>query len=412
MKWLTFAFKNVLRNRRRSLVTVLIAAVGTAAVLIGGGFALFTYESLRELAARDSGHVMVAHANFFDRDEDTPMQYGLTDYTDLRKSLEQDARIRMALPRVQFSGLISNGDKSSVFVGTGVDPEGEFYVKGPTMRVVSGSILSAAPEPGAAPQILLGAELAKQLKAEPGSGLTILTTTTSGSLNALDVQVRGTVSVGVPEIDKRLIYTDIVTAQKLLLTDKVSTLSVYLRDTDLTDDMARVVAAVAPGHALQTWRDQAFYYVAVRGLYNRIFGLLGVIIVTMVLFAVSNTLAMSVIERTREIGTLRALGTLPSQIKRIFALEGLVIGVAGTLLGMLFAAGTSLLFLFANFQMPPPPGRSDSYPLHVNFSLPLYQWTALVIVVLSVVAAWVVSRKAAAKPIVEALAHVYSAVAN
>jgi putative ABC transport system permease protein len=236
--------------------------------------------------------------------------------------------------------------------------------------------------------------------------LTLLSTTTSGSLNALDVKVRGTVTVGVPEMDKRLVYTDIATAQKLLLTDKVSTLSVYLRDTNLTDEMAAVVAARAPGHAFQTWRDQAFYYVAVRGLYNRIFGLLGVVIITMVLFAVYNTLAMSVVERTREIGTLRALGTLPSQIRRIFALEGLVIGSAGTVIGMLFAAGVSLFFLFADIQMPPPPGRSTGYPLNVNFSLPLYQWTGLIIVLLSVAAAWLVSRKAAAKPIVEALAHV------
>ena len=406
MKWLTFAFKNVLRNRRRSLITVLIAAVGTAGVLIGGGFALFTYESLREMAARDSGHVILAHSQYFDRDEDTPMQFGMGDYADLRKTLEHDPRIRMALPRVQFSGLLSNGDKSSVFVGTGVDPQGEFYVKGPAMRVVAGSILDESPDPSAVPEILLGAELAKQLKAEPGSGLTLLSTTTSGSLNALDVKVRGTVTVGVPEMDKRLVYTDIATAQKLLLTDKVSTLSVYLRDTDLTDEMAAVLAARAPGHAFQTWRDQAFYYVAVRGLYNRIFGLLGVVIITMVLFAVYNTLAMSVVERTREIGTLRALGTLPSQIRRIFALEGLVIGTAGTVIGMLFAAGVSLFFLFADIQMPPPPGRSTGYPLNVNFSLPLYQWTGLIIVLLSVAAAWLVSRKAAAKPIVEALAHV------
>ena len=77
MKWLLFAIKNVLRNRRRSLVTVLIAAVGTAGVLIGGGFALFTYQSLAEMAARDSGHLILAHQDYFARDEDTPMQFGL-----------------------------------------------------------------------------------------------------------------------------------------------------------------------------------------------------------------------------------------------------------------------------------------------------------------------------------------------
>jgi putative ABC transport system permease protein len=115
---------------------------------------------------------------------------------------------------------------------------------------------------------------------------------------------------------------------------------------------------------------------------------------------------MAVIERTREIGTLRALGTLPKQIVRVFALEGFLLGIAGTAAGTLFALGTSIFFLLADFQMPPPPGRSVGYPLHVNLSPPLYAITAATIVLLSIAAAWIVSRKASRKPIVEALAHV------
>lgn len=406
MKWLWFAIKNVLRNRRRSLVTILIAAVGTAGVLIGGGFALYTYESLAEMAARDSGHLILAQHDYFTSDEDTPMQYGLENYGAMRDKLELDPRVRLALPRVQFSGLVSNGDKSSIFVGVGIEPDGEFSVKGPTMRVLSGSLLSSKSDTGATPEIILGAELAKIMKATPGIVLTLLSTTTSGTLNALDVKVRGIVTVGVPEIDKRLVYVALPTAQHLMLTDKVSTLSVYLRDTGQTEEMRGVVAAMYPANALQTWRDQAYFYLAVRGLYNRIFGLLGLVIVVMVLFAVTNTLAMAVVERTREIGTLRALGTLPSQIVRIFALEGLVLGVAGVISGMLAAAGISLLLLFSDVRMPPPPGRSMDYPLQVNISANLYLVTLIAIITLSLAAAWLVSRKAAAKPIVEALGHV------
>jgi len=406
MKWLLFAFKNVLRNRRRSLITVAISAIGTAGILIGGGFALFTYESLRELAARDSGHLVIAHKDFFDRDEDTPMQYGLDDFEFMKKKIEADPRVRMALPRVQLSGLVSNGDKSAVFVGVGVDPDGEFSVKGPTVKVLAGSLLESGPSSDPAPGILLGSELARMMKAEPGSGLTLLSSTTSGSLNAIDVKVRGVITMGVPEVDKRLVFTDLATAQKLLLTDKVSTLSVYLHETEDTDTMRDTAAGLFPERALQTWRDQAFYYLAVKGLYNRIFGLLGVVIVTMVLFAVSNTLAMAVMERTREIGTLRALGTLPHQIVRVFALEGFILGIAGIAAGMLFAIGTSVLFMVADLQMPPPPGRSVGYPLHVNVSPELYLTTALTVVALSIGAAWFISRKASRKPIVEALAHV------
>lgn len=407
MKWLWFACKNVLRNRRRAAITLLIAAVGTAAVLVGGGFALYTYESLEEMSARDSGHVVVAHTGYFAREEDTPLELGLADHIALKTQIEQDPRVRTALPRLQFSGLISNGDKSTIFFGTGVDPRGEFAVKGPFLRMLSGSILGTEPDSSEDPEVLLGGDLARQLKAEVGSSLTLLsTTTTDNGLNAQDVRVRGIFTVGVPEVDKRLVLTALDTAQGLLVTDKVSTLSVYLWDTEATaalrDDLARAQTNVD----LQPWWEQAFYYFAVRGLYNRIFGLLGLVIVLMVAFAVWNTLAMTVVERTREIGTLRAMGTLPGQVARTFLLEAGVIGVTGTVLGMLLAGGITIFLALANFQMPPPPGQSEGYPLSVNASLPLYVATSLTVIALCVAAAWFASRRAARKPIVEALNHV------
>jgi putative ABC transport system permease protein len=75
--WLAMALKNALRNRRRSLVTLAIAATGTAAALLGGGFALYTYQSLAEASARDTGHVVVAAPHYFDGAENTPLEFGL-----------------------------------------------------------------------------------------------------------------------------------------------------------------------------------------------------------------------------------------------------------------------------------------------------------------------------------------------
>jgi hypothetical protein len=87
--------------------------LGTAAVLASGGFALYTYESLEEMTARDSGHVVVAHARGFEGDEDVPLQHGLADATALAAKFAALPEVRAVAPRVQFSGLISNGDKSA-----------------------------------------------------------------------------------------------------------------------------------------------------------------------------------------------------------------------------------------------------------------------------------------------------------
>ncbi len=405
MKWLRFALRNVWRNQRRAAVTVIITAVGVAGILVAGGFAFYTYDSLKEMAARDHGHIVLAHHDYFDKQEEKPMEFGLRDYPRFRKQLLRDDKVRAVLPTLAFTGLISNGDKSTVFVGKGI-AQGEFRVKGPFLKIIEGSSLSSRQQADADPQIMIGVGLARALNARPGDSLTLLSNTVEGSLNAVDVVVQGVINSGVPETDKRLMLIPIEQAQALLQTDKVSSLSVYLYDTADTSAMAAKLGERYPEMALQTWRDTAFYYEAVRSLYNRIFGLLGAVILLMVLFAVTNTLSMTVVERTREIGALRAMGTLPREIVRNFVLEALVMGVAGVVIGMMIAASVSAFFYLTDFQMPPPPARSQGYPLVIYIHPPLYLATAFSVLALSLAAAWFVARKSARKPIVEALAHV------
>lgn len=402
MQWLKFAWLNLLRNRRRSAVTLSIAALGTAGILLAGGFALFTYEALAQAAARTTGHLIIARAEQFHSDEDTPLQHGLDDAAALRTRLLADPDVRQVLPRVEFSGLISNGDKSTVMMATGIDPDAEFAIKGPFLTVTAGRVLGA----GQNQHVMLGAGLARSLKAQPGSSLTLLASTTEGALNALDVTVQGIFSTGIPEIDRRLVYTDVATAQKLLVTQRVSSLGVFLRSMQATPEARERLAAALPALAVQTWQDQAVFYRSVRDLYNRIFGALGLIIGVIVVFVVAHAMAMAIIERTREIGTLRALGTLPSQLTRSFALEGLLLGGAGALLGALGALAVSVALLLFPVEMPPPPGRSTGYPLQIAMDAALYGGTLAAMVALATLAAALVARRTVKQPVVQALAHV------
>jgi putative ABC transport system permease protein len=402
MKWLKFAWLNTLRNRRRSLVTVAIAALGTAAILLAGGFALFTYQALEQAAARNTGHLIVGTPAQFARDEDVPLQNGLDNVAALKARLLADPAVRQVLPRVEFSGLISNGDKSTVMMAAGIEPDSEFAVKGPFLQMKAGDVLVS----GTTGEVMLGEGLAKSLKARPGTSLTLLASTTAGALNAMDVTVKGVFSTGVPEIDKRLVYTDLASAQKLLVTGRVSTLGVFLRGMgDVAPARLRIEAA-NPQLAVQTWLDQATFYKSVKALYNRIFGALGLIIGVIVVFVVTNAMAMAIIERTREIGTLRAMGTLPGQLLRSLALEGMVLGGTGALVGACIATSVSVLLLVFPVEMPPPPGRSSGYPLNITLDPTMVAATLAAMVLLAMAASAWVARKTVHRPIVEALAYV------
>jgi putative ABC transport system permease protein len=402
LTWLKFAWQNTLRNRRRSLVTAAIAALGSAAILLASGFALYTYESLAEATARDSGHLVLGTPAHFSRDEDIPLQHGLSQVDRLHATLLADERVRHVLPRVAFTGLISNGDKSTVMLAAGIDPDSEFAVKGPFLTLTAGTLLTAN---AARPQAMLGADLARSLKARPGDGLTLLASTTEGAMNAMDVTVAGVFTTGVPEVDKRMVYTSVDTAQRLLVTDKVSSLGVFLNRMDATDSARQRLAAQFPQLSVHSWEQEAVFYQAVRNLYNRIFGALGIIIAVIVVFVVANAMAMAIIERTREIGALRALGTLPRQVLLMLGLEGALLGSLGAAVGALLALAASLLLYVFPVDMPPPPGRTTGYPLYVTIDPTLYALTMLAMIALTLMASLAVARKTVHLPVVDALAH-------
>jgi putative ABC transport system permease protein len=140
-------------------------------------------------------------------------------------------------------------------------------------------------------------------------------------------------------------------------------------------------------------------------LYNRIFGALGLIIAVIVVFVVSNAMSMAIIERTREIGTLRALGTLPGQLLRTLSLEGMLLGGVGALLGAAMAMSISVFLLIVPINMPPPPGRSVGYPLNITVDPLMYVLVIGLMVLLTMTASAWVARKTVNMPVVDALAH-------
>ncbi|MFZ6677321.1 ABC transporter permease [Undibacterium sp. Tian12W] len=402
LSWLKFAFYNTLRNRRRSAITVVIAALGTAAILLAGGFAYSTYEGLAQISARSTGHLTIGKPQHFTSDQDVPLQYGLENAAALQSKLLADPAVRYVLPRIEYSGLISNGDKSTIMMAVGIDPDAEFSVKGPTLTLKEGELLQTE---SAEAEIVLGDALARSLKAKPGSSLTLMASTTDGALNAVDVTVKGLVSTGVPDLDKRLVYSNIKTAQKLLNTQRISSLGVFLNSMDATLPAQARLAKVFPELTVQNWLEQAFFYKSVRDLYNRIFGALGAIISVIVVFVVANAMAMAIIERTREVGTLRAMGTLPGQLIRSFSFEGMILGGTGAIAGALLAITVALLLMVFPVEMPPPPGRSSGYPLLITIDAAMYAITVFMMIALSMLSSAFIARKTLRQPIVDALAH-------
>ena len=421
-KFLLLAFRNVFRNRRRTVMTLLMVGGGVAGLLLVGGFFAFMFRGLRESTIRTGlGHIQIFNAEHFKRDEVHVLDTGISNWRQVAAATESASHVRGVAPRIEFYGMLSNGVKSSVFMGSAVDPDTERKM-GFDPRIASGRDLSGNSDGEV--EALVGTGVARSMSVKVGDGLTILAVTADGALNGIDVQIVGIVSTGFKDLDDRYLRITLPSAQRLLQSDRVTNLVVGLDKTENTDAVAAQLApllhppdenlsAGTPGlqgrsqeMALKKWIDLAAYYKQVRTLFSGIFLFLGIIVFFMVLMASVNTLLMAMFERTREIGTMLAMGTPRRWIVALFMVEATLTGILGAIVGV---AGGNLLGMALNasgLHLPPPPGTSFDMLFRVLHVPSLMVGSSLMVVVSLALASIVPAVRASRLQIAEALAHV------
>jgi len=259
--------------------------------------------------------------------------------------------------------------------------------------------------------MVLGTGLAKALEVKVGDRVTLLATTPDGSLNAADGVVEGFVDVKIKELNDRYLAAGQKLVENLLQSEgTASKLVVFLRpDADEAKTAAALEKAMAAAGFPVTvlrWEQLATFYGQVKLLYIGIFGFVGAVLVTIVILAAAIVMTMAVTERTREIGTLRALGTRPAGILRMFLAEGVLIALAGCVAGTALALVIRAVLNASGIMLPPPPGASSGTPLHVNFYLLAYVAGLVAMLATMTFAAFFPARRASRVAIVDALTHV------
>ena len=408
------ALRNLLRQRRRTALTLLVVVAGFLALSLAGGFMAQTFQGLSDGAIRGGlGHLQILPPGDLEGDEAQSLEKALPDGEALAATLRRDPAVAEVLPRISFMGLLSSGPKSVAFLGTAVDP-----VLEPRHMASAEALKDGAKAPGgvgsrwlaadpAAREVILGVGLARALGATVGSSLTLMSTTRDGALNAVDVDVVGLQDLGLRELNDRFLTVSLATAGQLLDAGPArSRLSLVLkRPSDVEAEQTRLQAQL-PGTMVKPWFELASFYRQVKLLYFAIFGFMGLVLFFVVLLATVNTLLMSVMERVREFGVLRAMGLQPRQLLVLLQWEGAFLGLFGSALGLaatlLLRAGLNALHL----QMPAPPGTSHGYELNIHLVPAVYALVALGLQATLQVSALFPGLKAARLRIVEALRHV------
>ncbi len=334
MKLAAIALRNLARNRRRTLISLLVTAAGACGLVVTAGFIRFSFGGLQQAIIRGGlGHLEVVPTELANLS--LPERSGLptlAGFAQLQRAIEKTPGVRAAGAAIHLAGVVSKGDRSAPFLGAAVEPDRERRMD-LELKLRAGANLPAQAPSDGDDAVLLGLGLARALGAQPGDVVTILALTPSGNLNAVDMKVSGLFTTGLQEIDGRMLKLHLVSAQRLLETASASSIFVALDDTGQTealrDRLQRELAPVGQPVTVLDWQTRAPFYGQVRALYSAIFVFLGTIIFVLVCLAASNSLLMSVMERIREIGTLLALGTSRAQVAVLILCEALWLGILG-----------------------------------------------------------------------------------
>jgi putative ABC transport system permease protein len=407
-KFLLLSFRNVFRNRRRTVMTLMMVGGGVAGLLLVGGFFARMFWGLRESTINDGlGHIQIFTAEHFNREEKHVLDTGIDNWRQVAATVSTGGHVRGVAPRIEFYGMLSNGIKSGVFMGSAVDPAAEKSL-GFSARLAGGRDLDS--KPSGETEALIGIGVARSMNVKVGDGLTLLAVTSDGALNGIDVQIVGLVNTGYKEVDDRYLRLTLPSAQRLLQSDRVTNLVVGLDRTENTDEVAAAMTPRLNGlpqqMVLKKWIDLAAYYKQVRNMFSGIFVFLGVIVVFMVLMASVNTLLMSMFERTREIGTMLAMGTPRGWIMALFVLEGTLLGVLGAMAGVIGGNLLGVLLNVSGLHLPPPPGTTVPMAFKVLHVPALMVGSSLLVIVSLALASILPAIRASRLQIAEALAHV------
>ena len=372
--------RNIFRNTRRTVITILSIIAGFTALACLGGFIEFSFEGLRESTIRSQiGHLQIYAEGYAEKRVSNPESVMIEDAAALIEAITELPGVELVTPRLSFSGLGSAGNDVVNMSVIGVDLAKE-RIFSSFETTVAGRRLRPRDVDGG----VVGEQLFKGLGADVGDWVTILTNSAEGVLNAVDFKIIGVVRTGSTEYDSVFVKIPIERAQQVRETDGVERLIVLLHRTETMDairpQIETLLADLSFAYEMLQWTDLAGFYNAVEQLYTGLFRVFSGIIWIIVMFAIANTMIMSVFERTNEIGILRAIGMTRPRLITMFLLEGIWIGLLGSAMGVATSWGISYgLELMGGFSMPPPPGSTQGFQAFLIITPQTYAITFLVV---------------------------------
>jgi lipoprotein-releasing system permease protein len=354
-----------------SLISMIGVTVGVMALIIALALMTGLQGELRDKILSSQAHIYVWKTG------------GITDYAPEVAKLRQIPEVVGAAPTIFGKALVVAGDAQAFISVKAIDPALEPSVTGIKAAMQQGSLDALANEPeDQPPAILIGLDLAKQLEVRIGDSVTLVTP--QGTLSPMGMiprtrraRVAGIYSLGLYEFDSSYGFVSLPFGERLMGKDMVELIQLRVSDIwdapRIADDLMR---RLGPAYVAQDWSDLNQSLFTALGQEKMAISIAIGLIVMVAALNIVATLILLVMEKSRDIAILKTMGTTPKRVMRIFMMQGLIIGLTGTIVGG--AGGLGLCWVLDHYRLIKIP--ADVYQVaYIPFVVLPFDFAAVIV---------------------------------
>lgn len=326
---LLMAWRNIWRNKGRSIVIMISVAIG----LLGGIGVLALYKGMMKSRVRtvidaEVGHLQIHHPEFI---KDNHSAFILSNSIALLKEVQSLPGVKIAVPRTLSQGMLVTTTGSSGVQINGIVPELEYKASQLKQKIIIGDGFHE----GKKNEILIGKKLADKMKLKLGAKLVLTFTDTADNLVSSAFRVAGIYQSGNAPLDELNVYVSLTALNEWLLTGNAfHQITVILKNDDDLQPMLELLKKKYPSLLVQSWKDISPETELMVRTVDEYSYIIMIIILVALAFGILNTMLMSVLERTKEIGMMVALGTAKAKVFFLILMETVFLTIAGTPVGL------------------------------------------------------------------------------
>ena len=400
---LKISVRDLARSRRRTASAASAAAFGVAALILAAGFIDWIFLAMRDTTIHSQlGHLKIVRPGYFRAGQADPFAFLLPGDAPEYRAISSVPHYRVVAPRLAFNALLSRGETTVSVLGEGVMP-GKERELGRSIAITQGRQLGG----DGANEVVVGEGLAALAGVSVGDNVVLLATTATGGTNMVEAKVAGISTSAVKAVDDWSIRVPLDLAQQLLRVSGANTWTVLLDQTEATPAAVEFLRGRMPASAFEVvpWTELADFYNKTVAIFSRQVSFVRWVIAVIIVLSIANSMMMTIMERTGEIGTALALGVPRSRVRRRFLVQGAMLGALGGAVGVALGIVCAYGINAVGIPMPAPPGSAHGYTGGILLTPALIAESFGLAVVTSVLASVYPAFKASRMPIVDALRH-------